>query len=616
MTDDDPGPDRHDLTDVPTVGPGEPVTPPAWARKERALLAAAEEAAVTFVDRYTREDGSLRWRASWPGMDGSDDPYEAFQGLPMLYLLGGGDRLLDLTRRQWEAVTRQWTAYGQIHREYDGYYDWMHHGEADNLLRLWGMADPRAAGMRERIVRFAGFYTGEDPDAPNYDPRRRLVRSPLTGSRGPRFTATAEDWSTHRDVLDAYPPPFEDIPGVDGPTCRWTDDRVFDEILQRMNARMTRGDVPLNLTATSLLAHAYLLTGEDRYARWVLDYHDAWRQRAARNGGIIPDNVGPDDVIGQHMQGQWWGGYYGWRWPHGAPQLLEAVAIGSTNAALLSGDTGPLDLIRSQLDRLWELGRDQDGAWMVPRKHLDAGWTDYRPLAPHLPLACWSLSHDPEDARRVLRLSGSASWGTPTQRIAKGNGAANSQHWFAFLHGRNADYPDEILGVNHEQLEERLDEIAHDDGNPQDWDIHHWQDKSPILTEGLVQLMLGAPLHLYHGGLQHATVRYYDEQRRRPGVPPDVAALVERVDATGATLTLVNCGEHTERDVLVQAGAFAEHTIVTATMVSQTRPEEVTPVRGPWLRVRLGRSAKVRLRLELRRLSRTPSYVTPWDADR
>lgn len=597
--------------DLPSVGPGELAVPPDWARRQRELLAASEEAAYTFVDRYTRPDGTLRWRESWPGMDGSDDPYEAFQGLPMLYLLGGGERLLELAHRQWEAVTRQWTAYGQIHREYDAYYDWMHHGEADNLLRLLGMADPRNPRLRERAVRFASFYTGEDSAAPNYDPDRRLIRSPLTGSRGPRFVVTGDDWSTHREVLDAYPPPFEDIPGVDGPTCPWTDDTVFGEILQRMNARMTRGDVPLNLTATSLLAHAYLLTGDVRYRRWVLDYHDAWQARTARNDGIIPDNVGPADQIGQHMQGKWWGGYYGWRWPHGASQLLESVAIGSTNATLLGAATDSLDLIRSQLDALWALGHDHEGDWLVPRRHLDAGWTDFGPPDPRLPIACWSLSYDPDDAARVRRLPGSTNWGTPTRTIAKGNGAANSQHWFAFIDGSSPSYPTQILDANHEQLRQRLDEISHDDGDPADWDIHHWQDKSPIFTEGLVQLAFGMPLHLYHGGLQHATVRYYDGAAQRPGLPPDVAALVDQTDATSASLTLVNCGTQLEREIIVQSGAFGEHTIEHVTTVSAKAPDRTTDVGGQWLRVRLGVSAKIRLRLRLSRFSRAPSYAPP-----
>ncbi|MGW5361895.1 hypothetical protein [Actinopolymorpha pittospori] len=609
--------DHDPIRDLPTIASGAQAAPPAWARSQRELLREFEDAALTFVDRYARPDGTLPWRTQWPGMDGSDDPYEGFQGLPMLYLLGGGERLLSLARRQWEAVTWQWTEYGQIHREFDAYYDWMHHGEANNLLYLLAQADPTSFRERQRAVTFARLYTGEDPAAPNYDPARRLIRSPLTGSRGPRFTCTAEDWSTHREVLDNYPPPFEDLPGVTGPKCQWTDDAVYAEILDRMNARMTRGDVPLNLTSTSLMAHAYLYTGDARFRDWVLDYHEAWRARAERNGGIIPDNVGLDDVIGQYMDGAWWGGYYGWRWPHGASQLVEAVAIGSINAVLLDGKTAHLDLVRSQLDELWALGREEDDGWVTPYKHLDAGWTDFRPPDYRIPVACWSLSHEQQDLDRVLRLPGSERWGEPTDRMVKGNGAANSQHWFAYVQGGSPDYPNRILEVNHRQLQERMEQIRHDDGDPAEWDVHHWQNMSPVFPEGLVQLMHGTPLHLYHGGLQFATVRYFDAVARRTGLPPEVAALVERVDGSSATVHLVNCG-NAHRDLVVQAGGFGEHVIEHATVLTGDGSSERQQVEGKWLRVRIGPGAQVRLRLALRRFANDPSYDTPWStrADR
>lgn len=621
--------DQSVLSDqkVPTVQTGEPAdvipvvestevsTPPEWARLQRELLAASEQAALEFVDRYARPDGTLPWRESWPGMDGSDDPYEGFQGLPMLYLLGGRTELLTLARRQWDAVTWQWTEYGQIHREFDAYYDWMHHGEANNLLYLLALADPTSAKERQRAVRFAGFYTGEDPEAANYDPARRLIRSPLTGSRGPRFTVTAEDWSTHREVLDNYPPPFEDLPGVTGPTCAWTDDATYAHILDRMNARMTRGDVPLNLTATSLLTHVYLFTGDVRYRDWVLDYRAAWRDRAERNGGLLPDNVGPDDVIGQYMDGAWWGGYYGWRWPHGAHQILEAVAIACTNGALLDGKLTHLDLIRSQLDALWDLGHDDgsaSGGWVVPHRHVNSGWTDYRRPDARVPVTCWSLSHAEEDLDRVLRLPGSADWGTPTDRIAKANGAANSEHWFAYVHGANPDYPAQILATNQRQLHQRLERIRSDDGDPAQWDVHHWQDMSPVFAEGLVQTMLGAPLHVYHGGLQFATVRYFDRTARRPGLPPDVAALVEHVDGSSATVHLVNCGADEEREVVVQAGGFGEHHIEHATVLGDDAGRRQVAVDSRWLRVRLAPGGQIRLRLSMRRFANDPSYDTPW----
>ena len=71
---------------------------------------------------------------------------------------------------------------------------------------------------------------------------------------------TAQDWSTHWRVLGhhIFPLPFEDIPDVPGPTADWNDDEIFPKILDIMNRRMARGDVPLNLIATSLVTHAYI----------------------------------------------------------------------------------------------------------------------------------------------------------------------------------------------------------------------------------------------------------------------------------------------------------------------------------------------------------------------
>ena len=70
-------------------------------------------AAEKFVESYTREDGS-------------DDGYEACYNFPLYYALGGPREILDLSTRLWNAVTRKFTEYGQVHREFDAYYYWMH----------------------------------------------------------------------------------------------------------------------------------------------------------------------------------------------------------------------------------------------------------------------------------------------------------------------------------------------------------------------------------------------------------------------------------------------------------------------------------------------------------
>ena len=388
--------------------------PPEWAMQQRHLIRCMDEAAVQFVRRYTREDGTLIWRDTWPGMDGSDDGYESFQNFPLFYALGGSEEVHRLSRVEWDAVTRQFTAYGQIYREFDAYYDWMHHGESSIYFYYFGLADPTIARDRERALRFAAMYTGEDPEAPNYDPRLKLIRSPITGSRGPRFENSAEDWVTHRPILADYPPPFEDIPGCPGPKADWNDDRIFAEILQRMNARMMRGDVPLNLTATSLITNASLYTGEDRYRQWVLDYLAAWQERTRANGGIVPDNVGPSGKIGELMDGKWWGGYYGWRWPHGYTHLLEPILIAASNAYLLTGNESWLDFPRSQMDRLWELGREEElpsgeRRWVVPHRHGESGWYDYRPMNPVYPITLWALSMSAADRERVENVRAGAA---------------------------------------------------------------------------------------------------------------------------------------------------------------------------------------------------------------
>ena len=175
---------RPEIAELPTIEITEAGPPPEWALWERQVLDRLYPAALEFVRRYTREDGTLVWRDQWPGMDGSDDGYESFYNFPLYYALGGPEEINALSRRLWDAVTKQFTQYGQVHNEFDGYYDWMHHGEAYTNFYFFGLADPTDQKFRERSLRFAGLYLGEDPAAPNWDAERKLIRSPITGPAG------------------------------------------------------------------------------------------------------------------------------------------------------------------------------------------------------------------------------------------------------------------------------------------------------------------------------------------------------------------------------------------------------------------------------------------------
>ena len=290
--------------------------PPRWAVLQRHVFDKMADAASVFVDTYTRPDGTLIWHEKdtpwrdahgrtrsrdgtidgpepmeWPGMDGSDDGYEAFFSIPLLYSLGGPEHLHTIARKQWQAVTWQFTQYGQVADEWDAHYDWMHHGESSQFIYYLGISDPHHFADRTRSLKFAGFYMGEGGKcsrslcvfcqrlkkqgvraADNFDMEKMMMRSPFNGALGAHTECTEFDWCTHRDQLSEFPTegaaghkgylcPFLDHPivpeGADWDfAIDWNDDEVFEDILRMMNERQASGDIPMNLLCTSLMTHA------------------------------------------------------------------------------------------------------------------------------------------------------------------------------------------------------------------------------------------------------------------------------------------------------------------------------------------------------------------------
>ena len=607
--------------------------PPEWALRQRHLFDLMDRAAPRFVEKYTRPDGTFIWRDEWPGMDGSDDGYESYLSFPLFYILGGTEEIHSMSRRLWSAVTWQFTQFGTVTREFDRYYDWMHHGEAYTFLHYFGMADPDHHVDRQRALKFAAMYNGEDPEAPNWDPEHKLIRSPINGAAGPCLEMKWEDWVTHRDNLSPYLAPYEDIPGheSDDPFVKldWADDEVYASILKTMNERMVPGDVPLNLNATSLIANAFLYTGEDKYRQWVLDYLQAWMDRTQANGGLIPDNVGPTGKIGERMNGNWWGGYYGWRWPHGGRVMLEALCNAGCNATMLTGDPSWLDLFRSQADKLWEMRKVEDGQIMIPNKYGQQGWFEYIPHASsqtlRLLMHAYSVGRQQQDLDRIEEQYGDRP--LLGDRPLPGCGKAGSfsiHEWFEYTVGRNPDFPSRVLATTEQEMRKRLNTI---DSESLDWttwndgpewqDVHHWQNINPVVPEGLMQMAMGTPTAVYHGGMVHAALRYYDAQAQRPGLPPHVAALVDEIGDGHVHVHLVNTDILEGKQVVVQAGGCAEHEFTTIqvetadpTDGSAAQAQPVT-IDGQHVRLNLGPAAHARLRIGMKRLAHTPSYSQP-----
>jgi hypothetical protein len=123
-------------------------------------------------------------------------------------------------------------------------------------------------------------------------------------------------------------------------------------------------------------------------------------------------------------------------------------------------------------------------------------------------------------------------------------------------------------------------------------------------------------------------VRYFDPIRKRPGLPPDVAALVEKVEPERTVVRLINLSPFQAQDVLIQAGAFGEHTITFVEYLARTseypgRLEDYAPpalqldirradVQGKHLQVHMPPATEMLLDLKMKRFVNDPSYSLPW----
>ena len=463
----------------------------------------------------------------------------------MLHALGADGDILELFRRGFEGHLRQYTEAktvevpfardGMYYKEFPVSLDWFHHGEGFSAFFHYGLCDPGDRRYLQRARRYAGFYMDEDPQAPNYDPRHRLIRSLLNGSRGPMLRkATALDWAGD---------PIE----VEGRFRLLHSERSYAEMLAHFEEYTdVAGDHPNNLGATQLAHTAFALGGGERYRDWLLEYVDAWVERTDENGGIIPSNVGLDGSIGGECGGRWWGGCYGWGFTVTVPQTGEPAHrccayarafYGFANALLMNGKTvlhRPLE--RGHRPRQRQRRRDRRPHHVPPharRRGLVRPPAD--PLRRRRPADLVLVPGGPgRRTRRGRRLGGFRAW--KRRRLSRKG---------TRIRPRAAAPP------------RRRDARRHD--HPRHPPVGRHERLNPAVTENLTRLMLGGLPTGRDGHSLHCRLRYFDADRRRAGLPRDVGALVERMDAENVDVSLVNLSPVHERTVVVQGGAYAEH---------------------------------------------------------
>ena len=610
----------------PTIHATRRCEPPAWARLQRRLLATMSEAAREASARYSFPDGTATF------VEDVDDAYEARAGRGALYALGGDDDLRPIARREWEATTRLFDDAGpgcdhpkyvaQLTGEYYNLavpFEWFHQGEGNQSFYELALAEPDSAALRERAARFADLTIDER----NYDAAHRVFRSPFPSSAGPLTRARdrgeaagvhfARAHLTSRYRSDPGSPALRASlhPFVRDLEEDWPDDpERRREILDLFDRVVLGGDVPTNLTAAGLVTHAFLFTGEDRYRRWVLDYAQAWIERIDANGGLVPDNVGPTGRVGEQRRGQWWGGLYGWSSRWAGDMNFGGLTVAAECALLLSGDAGYLELLRRPLLALLERARTTaEGRLEIPKRMGPEGWTEWAPPRLLQFAHLYHASMSAADRALIVRLREGDPGGdwNHVESLSDRRSQQAEHARFQYYDGPNPDWPEAILGADLAWCESHLERIQAEDRDPETLLQENRWPPNPVVTKGLTQVTTGAPQTVYNGGLLRSTVRHFDLDLRRPGLPPEVACLVEGLSAESVDLRLVNTGRDRRR-VLVQAGAFGEHEFTQVEAGGESRQ-----VGGRHLAVELAPEAGILLRAGLRRFVRTPSYGAALD---
>jgi hypothetical protein len=453
------------------------------------------------------------------------------------------------------------------------------------VFNLQGLGDVNNAPFRQRVLRFAGFYLNEDPGALNYDPRHKIIRSLFNGSRGPLLRkATAVDWAgdpievQHRFRLGHGEENYEQM------LAHFKD---YNDIV---------GDHPQNLLATSLALNAYMLAGDDKYRRWLLEYVDAWRDRMLANDSIIPTNIGLDGTIGGETSGKWYGGVYGWAFSVVAPESgrlahrnTHAKALtGFINAYLLTGDDRYLDPWRRQTDKINAAAKTIDGRKMTPRMYGDQGWYHFVP-EPYTEGAVeiYYLTMRDSDRQRVPR---------------------RDAEWLRFLEGGNPDFPERALRADLNQIRSRTRAMRQDITTPDTRLSDDPMKYNPASVNSLIHLTLGGLHPGRQGNVLQCRLRYFDPLQRRAGLPPDVAALVTELTADSVKVTLVNVSQLESRRVTIQAGGYAEHQFVAASVGGRA-----IAVNDDTVQVRLEPGAGGEIALQMKRYANRPTLLFPWD---
>lgn len=561
-----------------------PMLPPQWATNQRLLLRENTRALRYFYRKYWDERGYLKCLERWSIVDGVDDVMETCGNWPLLYALGGDGEVLEMYKSAFDGHIEQYTTeeieyapeWGVLYKEFVTAFDWQHNSEQYGAFNQLTVADPTDQKFAERIQRFAGFYLNEGlPEGaePNYDFDHHIIRSAMNGSRGALLEMEPHYWG-HK----------------------------WQEIGQRErldNWTRVKGDMPLNLLATTLPLNAYITSRKEKYRDWLLEYVDAWCRRAAENGDVFPANVGLSGKVGEHWDGRWWDCWEG-RW-----SLFRGIRTGLENAMLLTGDTRYMNVLRRQIQALYETPVEIKGRKYPPAFYNADGWGGRGRYGREL-TRLYLTDFQEKDLRRIeedIERRGRKEFSHRTGYFYH----VDDYAWLYYVLGRNEEFPQKMFESDMGRIRHRVRRMMADE--TKDWERRsdHAQALNPVSTHALFNLICGGIGPLWQSTALLCEVWPYDPARERPGLPPDVALMVDSIGKGEIGLRVVNTSQSGPRSLVLQAGAYGENHWRSARWRGKERP-----IDSHYFALRLEPGAGGRLVLTRDRLAHSPETGLPW----
>jgi hypothetical protein len=286
----------------------------------------------------------------------------------------------------------------------------------------------------------------------------------------------------------------------------------------------------------------------------------------------------------------------------------------------------------------------EEGQMLIPFRINKEGWYSYRPMMARDLAHLWHASLSGSDWRMVEKLlegskyrplSDEGIWGQNTlveldtktwekgetfdlaQEMSLSDRSLGKSEYARLMYyaGKNSDWPVESLKADLQEVIRRVEFMHKDERDPVNIKGDDLHPNNPILTKALVQTTMGAPQSIYFGGLLKASLRYFDADAKRPGLPQDVAALVSEISAEVLTVELVNLSLTESKNLIVQAGAFGEHRFENASYMrteGEESSQESVSVNRQYFILELPPSTSIQLDLDYQRFVNQPAYAFPW----